>query len=134
MLPGFVWLLSLGLMLFYTHEQLKSRLSGLIRSSFICKNGSRRSKYVIAKYNTAYFVKDEIDSPNKYSETDIIRLVEFLIDNIYVEFGGHVYLQTVDIPMGTNCATLVDDCFFFSYEADFVQLLQKSKFKKPNII
>ena len=29
-------------------------------------------------------------TPNKYSETDIIRLVEFLIGNIYVEFGGRV--------------------------------------------
>ena len=50
-------------------------------------------------YDTAYFVKDEIDSPNKYSETDIIRIVELLIDKIHVEFGGHVYQQTVGIPM-----------------------------------
>ena len=35
-------------------------------------------------------------------QTDIIGMVEFLIDNIYVEFGGHVYRQTVGIPMGTN--------------------------------
>ena len=31
-----------------------------------------------------------------------IQMVEFLIDNIYVEYGGHVYQQTVGIPMGTN--------------------------------
>ena len=55
----------------------------------------------------AYFVKDESDSPNKYSE--IIRMVEFLIDNIYVVCGGHVCQQTVGIPMGTNCASLVAD-------------------------
>ena len=42
-------------------------------------------------------------TPNKYSDIDIIQM-EFLIDNIYMEFGGHVYLQTVGIPMGTNCA------------------------------
>ena len=48
------------------------------------KNGSHRYKYVVVKYNTAYFIKDEIDSPNKYSETDIIRMVEFcFINNIY---------------------------------------------------
>ena len=29
-------------------------------------------------------------------------MVEFLIDNIYMEFGGHVYQQTVGIPMGTK--------------------------------
>ena len=58
----------------------------------------------------SYFAKNEINSPNTYSETDIIQMVEFLIDNIYVEFGGHVYQQTVGIPMGTNCAPLVTHC------------------------
>ena len=49
-----------------------------------------------------------------------------------MEFGGHVYQQTVGIPMGTNCAPLVADLFIYSYEADFLQHLQKSKFKKKN--
>ena len=62
----------------------------------------------------------------------IIRMVEFLIDNIYVEFGGHVYHQTVGIQMGTNCAPLVADVFLYSYEADYVQHLQKSKFESLN--
>ena len=57
-------------------------------------------------------------------------MVEILIDNFYVEFGGHVNHQTVGIHMGTNCAPLLADLFLFSYEADFVQHLQKSKFKK----
>ena len=38
-------------------------------------------------------LKYETDSQNKYSETDINRMAEFLIDNIDVEFGGHVYQQ-----------------------------------------
>ena len=55
-----------------SHEQLKSRLSGLI-SSFMCKNGSRRYKYVVVKYNTAYFVKDEKVTP----QINIQRLILF---------------------------------------------------------
>ena len=108
------------------HKQLKSRLSGLIRSTFISKNGSRRYKYVLVKYNTAYLVKDETDSPNKYSETDIIRMVELLLCGIW----WSIYQQNVDIPMGTNCALLVPDLFLYSYEADCVQHIQPSKFKK----
>ena len=46
------------------------------------------------------------NSQNEYSETDIIRMVEFLIDNFYVGFGGHVYQQIVGISMGTNCRKL----------------------------
>ena len=43
-----------------------------------------------------------------------------------VEFVGHVYQKT----NGYNCTQVVSDIFLFSYEADFVQHVQKSKFKK----
>jgi hypothetical protein len=49
----------------------------------------------------SYFVKHYSDSTKNFSETDIINILEFLIDNIFVIFGGRVFQQTVDIPMGT---------------------------------
>jgi hypothetical protein len=55
--------------------------------------------------------------------------VEFLIDNIFVMIGGSVFQQTVDIPMGTNCALLAD-LFLYSYEADFIQGHLKKSEKK----
>jgi hypothetical protein len=33
-------------------------------------------------------------------------MLEFLIDNIFVSFGGTLFQQVVGIPMGTNCAPL----------------------------
>ena len=57
-------------------------------------------------------------------------MLDFLIDNIFVEFGGLVYQQTVGIPMGTNCAPLLADLFLYSYEAEFIQNLLKDKNKK----
>ena len=58
------------------------------------------------------------DSTKKFSETDIFNMLEFLIDNILVMFGGLVFQQTVGIPMGTNYATLLADSFLYSYDAD----------------
>ena len=46
-------------------------------------------------------------------------MLEFLIDNIFATLGGHVLQQTVGIPIGTNCATLLT----YSHEADFIQRL-----------
>jgi hypothetical protein len=58
-------------------------------------------------------------------------MLEFMIDNKFVMFGGRVSQQTVGIPMGTNCAPLLADLFLYSYEAYFIQgLLQKNE-KKP---
>ena len=57
-------------------------------------------------------------------------MLEFLIDNIFVIFGGRVFQQTVCIPMGTNCAPLLADLFFYLYETDFMQGLLKKNEKK----
>ena len=60
---------------------------------------------------------------NKYTEEDIIKMLEFLVDNIFVVFAGKVFQQIVGIPMGTNCAPLLADIFLYSYEAEFIQSL-----------
>ena len=45
-------------------------------------------------------------------------------------FGGHVFQQTVAIPMGTNCAPLLANLFLYQYEADFIQRIFKKNEKK----
>jgi hypothetical protein len=57
-------------------------------------------------------------------------MIEFLIDNIFVIFGGRVFQQTVGILMGTNCALLLADLFLYSHEADFMYGLLKKNEKK----
>ena len=57
----------------------------------------------------------------------MISMLEFLIDNIFVSFGGTLFQQVVGIPMGTNCAPLLADLFLYSYEWEFLQKLVKDK-------
>ena len=64
------------------HQKLKERLTSIIRYAFILKNGNRRYKYLVLWYEETYFVKEHSDSKNKYSEDDIIKMLEFLVDNI----------------------------------------------------
>jgi len=57
-------------------------------------------------------------------------MINFLIDKIFMEFGGRISQQTVGIPLGTNCAPLLADLFLHSYEADIVQELLRKGEKK----
>ena len=57
-------------------------------------------------------------------------MLECLIDNIFVIFGGRACQQTVGIPLSTNCAPLLADLFLYSYEADVIQGLRKTNEKK----
>jgi hypothetical protein len=45
-------------------------------------------------------------------------MLEFLIDNIFVIFGGRVLQQTVGMPMGTNFFPRLTDVFLYSYEIE----------------
>ena len=105
------------------HQKLKSRLATIIRNSFLHKNGNRRYKYLVLGREGPYFVKEHSDAKNKYTEEDIIKMLEFLVDNIFVVFAGKVFQQIVGIPIGTNCAPLLADIFLYSYEAEFIQSL-----------
>ena len=78
----------------------------------------------------SYFVKNHSGSTKKLSETDIINMLEFLIDNIFAVFSGRVFQQTVGIPMATNCAPLLADLFLYSIEADFIKGHLKKNEKK----
>ena len=110
------------------HDKLKSKLKEIINQCFFHKNGNRRFQYIVIGYKDTYFVRDQSDAPQKYSDADVIKMLEYLIDNIFVDFGGRIFQQTIGIPMGINCAPLLADLVLYSYEAEFVQsLLQAGK-------
>ena len=57
-------------------------------------------------------------------------MTEFLVDNIYIRFGGQLFRQMVGLPMGTNCAPLLADLFLYSYENEFLDKLIKEDKRK----
>ena len=60
------------------------------------------------------------------------KMIEFLVDNIYVRFGGQLLRQMVGIPMETNCAPLLADLFLYCYENEFLdKLIKEGKRKLP---
>ena len=107
----------------YLNRNWKTDSPVLSETPSFSKNGNRRYKYLVLRHEGTYFVKEYSDSKNKYSEDDIIKMLELLVDNIFVVFAEKVSQQTVGIPMGTNCAPLLANIFLYSYEADFVQSL-----------
>ena len=55
-----------------------------------------------------------------YTADNICKMTEFLIDNVFVQFGGRLFRQAIGIPMETNCAPLLADLFLYSYENEFL--------------
>ena len=55
-----------------------------------------------------------------YTVDNICKTIKFLIDDIFVQFGGCLFRQVIGIPVGTNCAPLLADLFLYSYENEFL--------------
>ena len=106
-------------------QKLKSRLATIIRNSFIYKKeiGDTRYKYLVLGREGPFFMKEHSDSASKDTEEDIIKMLEFLVDSIFVVFADKVFHKIIGIPMGTSCALLLADIFLYSYEAQFIKSL-----------
>lgn len=108
------------------HDRIKKRLSTLIQKTF--KN--KGLTFIACNIKNAFFTSN---CPPKYTVwtcQELIEVLFFLIDNIYVNFNNTLYKQTVGIPMGTNCAPLIADLFLFCYEKDFMLSLNSDSDSK----
>ena len=81
------------------------------KKCFFHKNGNPHFQYVVFGYADTYFVQGRSDAPQKYSKADVEKMLEYLINNIFVEFGGQIFQQIIGISMGTNCAPLLANLF-----------------------
>ena len=105
-------------------------MNNIINNAFKHKNGATRYTHIKVGRNKSHFTSDPLNGDNKYTANDICKMIEFLVDNIYVRFGGQLFRQMVGIPMGTNCAPLLADLFLYSYENEFLDKLVKEGKRK----
>ena len=53
----------------------------------------------------------------------VLFFLSYLLDNIYIRSETKLYRQIVGNPMGTNCAPLVADLFFYCNKRDSMDSL-----------
>ena len=103
-----------------SHDKLKTRLKETIHKAF--SHRIYGSTFVVLGYNSTYFSNNIQKGKTFYSEEQVISMLEFIIDNICVSFGGTLFQQAVGIPMDTNCAPLPADLFLYTYRSFFKSL------------
>ena len=67
-------------------------MNSIINNAFKHKNGATRYTHIKGCRNKSYFTSDPLNGDNKYTANDICKIIEFLVDNIYVRFGGQLFL------------------------------------------
>ena len=100
-------------------------MNNIINNAFKHKNGATRYTHIKVCRNKSYFTNGPLNDDNKYIASDICKMIEVLVDNTYVRFGGQLFRQMVAVPMGTNCAPLLAGFSLYSYENEFLDKLIK---------
>ena len=114
-----------------THQSHTICLSLELLHLFKRRNRSNRYTHIKITSGKGYFI-DTINpgGDNLYTADQICRMVEFLIDNIFVKSGGCLFRQVIGFLMGTNCAPLLADLFLYSYESEFLDNMIRGGHRK----
>ena len=91
------------------HHLIKYKLIDLLNRTFIRK----KTQYLACNEECAFFTSNVYNNYNLWSCQKVCDALVYFLDNIFIRFGTKLYRQTIGIPMGTNCAPLVADLFFF---------------------
>ena len=102
------------------HSDLKKRIRSLIHKTF-----EKNDFHNLVITSTKAYFGEARENQLSFDYSTFVELFEFLIDNIYIQFGDRIFRQIIGIPMGTNCAPLLANLYLFSYEYDFLQSLTK---------
>ena len=98
------------------HKLLKRQLAWVIRSAFKSSN----KEYISVYSTTARWTSNPREDTTHMDCNKMIRVMNWLIDNIFVKFGDKVFRQVIGIPMGTDCAPFLANLFLYSYEYQWI--------------
>ena len=103
------------------HDLLKCRISNLVHNAFRKKGESVRYTHIKVTWGKGYFSHDiNGGRDSMYTADNICKMIEFLTDNIFMQFGGCLFHQVIGIQVGTNCAPLLANLFLDSYKNEFL--------------
>ena len=104
-------------------NEVKSHIFSLLDLVF---NSSTR-RYLCIGFEKSFLSKIEYRGYHTFTIDSFKKAIEFIIDEVFVTFGGCVFRQVNGIPMGGNCSPLLADLFLLHCEYVFMTNLMNNK-------
>lgn len=54
------------------------------------------------------------------SKDDILELLTYILDNLYIKYFDEIYKQIIGVPMGSTCGPDLANLFLFAYEYQYI--------------
>ena len=111
---------SYGFSTLYTsipHVSLKNNLHELIDEAYKV----RGAVYLAVNKKGICYWANSRGAYMNINKTELVAMIEYLVDNVFVQVGNKVFRQCVGIPMGTDCAPLLANLYLFYDEYHFMK-------------
>ena len=82
-------------------------------------------QFINVNFHTAYFSSKQNNRGCSFRLTDMIEILEFMLDNIYIKFGNMVYKQVIGVPIGSDAGAEIANLLLFSYESEYIEKVSK---------
>ena len=82
-------------------------------------------QFINVNFHKAYFSSRQNTKGCSFRLTDMIEVLEFMLDNIFVRFGNMVYKQVIGVPIGSDAGAEIANLLLFSYESEYIEKLSK---------
>ena len=107
------------------HDLLIENIEFVLEEAFRIKGNSYFVK--LNKKSATWAKSKPVKSSITYMDkAEIICMLKYLLDNIYIKYNGSIFRQLIGIPMGTDCAPDLANRFLFVFEYKYVMGLINS--------
>ena len=94
-------------------------------------------KYIRVSYIKAYFSDSNAKNSNHniFDRNQVIRLLEFIVDNSFIKYKGKIFRQHIGIPMGIDPAPFMANLFLHFYENKYINnLVTNGNIKEAGVL
>ena len=104
------------------HINIKEAFKKLFNLVFT-REGKR---YINVNLRKAFFSDKTCRGYVSFSESDMNKVLLFILDNIYVKFGSSVYKQKIGIPIGLDSGQDIANLLLYYFEREYLLNLSKN--------
>ena len=104
------------------HQEILRNFSKIFQKVF-----QREGKqFINVSFQGTYFSSSELSGGCSFRIGDMMEILEFILDNIFVKFGDQVFKQVIGIPIGLDSGQDIANLLLFSYESNYVERISKT--------
>jgi hypothetical protein len=82
--------------------------------------------YINANMKKAYFSDEKQRGFHSYTQQQLVHILVFILDNIFVKFGDSIFKQVIGIPIGLDSGQDIANLLLYHYESSYVKLISRN--------